>query len=118
MRILLAEDEPGVRAFLERALQHAIPGCDVEAVPDGRAALDAFSRSPADLVISDQNMPRLTGLELLAAIRRLSPVPFVLVSADRGVAARARAAGCSGFLGKPLTLDELRAVVVDLAPAR
>lgn len=118
MRILLAEDEPDVRAFLVRAIERAAPGYEVEAAPDGGAALAAFRRAPADLVISDQHMPRLTGLELLRAIRAFSAVPFVLISADTTVADAARTAGCSGFIGKPLSLYELRAAIVDLAPAR
>lgn len=118
MRILLAEDEPDVRGFLVRAIERAAPGCEIEAAPDGRQALAAFRRAPADLVISDQHMPHLTGLELLRAIRGFSAVPFVLISADSSIAAAARAAGCSGFIGKPLSLDELRAAIVDLAPAR
>jgi len=116
MRILLAEDDAGVRNFLVRALKLSAPGAEVEAVADGRAALAAFAARPADLVISDQNMPRLTGLELFAALRASSNVPFVLISADPANERRARLAGCSCFLAKPLVIERLRAVVAELVP--
>jgi CheY-like chemotaxis protein len=117
MRILLAEDEPDVRAFLVRALACICPHAEIVAVTDGLEALEALHEQPIDLVISDHHMPCLRGLELLEALRRSSEVPFVLLSADSGVAEAALASGASYFLEKPFALSDLRRAVETLAPA-
>ncbi|NJN19695.1 MAG: response regulator [Oscillochloris sp.] len=116
MRILLVEDEPDVRDYLRRALRHIAPEAEIEAVADGSLALDAFARKPADLVISDFHMPHLDGLKLLQALRDDSNVPVLIISADRSVEHRVRDAGGSGFISKPLALNELRAAVHALLP--
>lgn len=114
MRILIVEDEPDVRAFLMRALAYTAPGANIEAVSDAHQALSSLASAPADLVISDYHMPRMSGIDLLNAVRSVSPVPFVLISADRTIAAMAEDAGVSHFLSKPLTLTELRTIVLQL----
>lgn len=112
MRILLVEDEPDVRTFLVRALGYVVPASTVVQAVDGEEALALFSPDGFDLVLSDHRMPRLTGLELLRAIRAISAVPFVLISADRSITNDAYAAGVSEFLNKPLSLAALRSTVL------
>lgn len=114
MRILIVEDEPDVRDFLMRALAYAAPGANIEAVGDAHQALSSLASAPVDLVISDYHMPRMSGIDLLNAVRSVSMVPFVLISADRSIAAIARDAGASRFLSKPLALHELRTMVLQL----
>jgi DNA-binding response OmpR family regulator len=79
--------------------------------PDGQLGLDAFLADPADLVISDNRMPQMSGMDLLQALRSCSAVPFIMLSAESGVAQRALAAGASAFLGKPVALADLRAAI-------
>jgi CheY-like chemotaxis protein len=117
MRILLAEDEAQVRAFLLRALTIMCPQAEIIPVGDGKLALEIFYSSGADLIISDHHMPQLSGMELLQTIRRTSEVPFVLISADNTVAEPAHAAGATGFLHKPFSLTALRQAVQYLMPA-
>jgi two-component system chemotaxis response regulator CheY len=111
MRVLLVEDEADVRRFFARALAHVGPGVEVVTAVDGREALDRLRAEDFDLVLSDQRMPRMTGLELLVALRRWSQVPFVLITADRSVAEPAYAAGANEVLSKPIGLEGLRAAV-------
>jgi two-component system chemotaxis response regulator CheY len=111
MRVLIVEDESGVSTFLCRAVAHLIPGADVIAQPDGQLGLDAFLAQRVDLVISDNRMPYLSGMELLHALRTCSAVPFIMLSAESGVAQRALAAGASAFLSKPVALADLRAAI-------
>jgi DNA-binding response OmpR family regulator len=111
MRVLIVEDESGVCAFLCRAVAHLIPGADVIAQPNGRLGLDAFLADPADLVISDNRMPQMSGMDLLHALRTCSPVPFIMLSAESGIELHARAAGASTFLAKPVSLTDLRAAI-------
>jgi CheY-like chemotaxis protein len=117
MRILLVEDEPDVRAFLARALAVISPQASIVTAEDGRRALALFTSGAVDLVISDQHMPHLSGLELLQTIRRSSDVPFILISADSAVGEMASTAGASSFLAKPFALNALRRAVEALAPA-
>ena len=80
-RILIAEDDPLVRALLEQVMHDA--GTEVLAVPDGMAALEAFGQFAPDLVLLDGAMPTLDGF---AACRRLKAsaetrlTPVVLVT--------------------------------------
>jgi two-component system KDP operon response regulator KdpE len=111
MRVLLVEDEIDVRGFFARALAHMWPALEVVTAANGCEALDLLRGGQFDLVLSDQRMPKMTGLELLTAVRAWSQVPFLLISADRSVEVAAYAAGANAFLSKPIGLDGLRAAV-------
>jgi CheY-like chemotaxis protein len=111
MRILLVEDEASVRAFLVRAIEHFLPNAQIIAAADGQLALMAFLAAPADLVISDNRMPNMSGVELLRALRERSAVPFIMISAEPSTARQAYQAGASDYLDKPDTLSNLRAAI-------
>ncbi|HNX50722.1 MAG TPA: response regulator, partial [Thermoanaerobaculaceae bacterium] len=79
-RILVAEDEPTFRELLADILEGA--GHDVVAVGDGEAALAALQRGGFELLLTDQRMPRLSGIELLRHLRELAaPPPTVVLTA-------------------------------------
>jgi signal transduction histidine kinase len=110
-RILLADDNADMRAYLHDLLA---PYYEVEAVPDGQAALASVRREPPDLIVSDVMMPRLDGMGLLAAIRAdaaLRATPVVLLSARAGEEARIEGldAGADDYLIKPFSARELLA---------
>lgn len=118
LSILLVEDEPDVRNYLKRALERVVPGACVCVADDGMAALELFASRPLHLIISDHHMPRMTGLELLTHVRTINPgLPFLLISADMTIEARALAAGVSLFLVKPVGFDQLRETITSLLPA-
>jgi len=98
-----------MREHLERLLS---PRWRVETAVDGQAAFEAALRDPPDLILSDVMMPRMTGLELLAALRadaRTSTVPFVLLSARAGEEAviGGLETGATDYLVKPFSAREL-----------
>jgi CheY-like chemotaxis protein len=89
-------------------------GITVTIAGDGNQALDLIHNLRPDLIISDIDMPGLNGVELFTALRSdttgLADIPFILMSSvDRQ--RDALEAGCSHFLTKPFTADEVRQMV-------
>ncbi|AEV85540.1 histidine kinase [Actinoplanes sp. SE50] len=122
--VLVADDNADMRDYLTRLLRSA--GHRVTAVGDGRQALDAIRTDAPDLVVSDVMMPRMTGLELVTALRadnRTAGVPVLLLSARAGEEASIEGleAGADDYLFKPFSAAELLARVranVELARLR
>jgi len=123
-RVLLADDNADMREYIRRLLD--AQGYGVEAVADGEAALAAARRMRPALILTDVMMPRLDGLELLAAVRddqALCDVPVILLSARAGEEARVEGldAGADDYVGKPFSARELLARVrvnIELARMR
>jgi two-component system response regulator HydG len=100
--ILVADDEAGMRESVSRALRRE--AFHVVTVEDGAAALDVLRRSSVDLLIADLRMPGLDGLELLRAVKLLSPETEVVLLSGHGTVEEAVAAmkeGAYDFLTKP-----------------
>ena len=116
--VLVAEDDPGVRAYLVAAL--SVAGYAVLETADGGAALDAvWSRRPA-AVVADWRMPGTDGLALTRAIKGdpvLAVTRVVLLSGELVGEAAARAAGADAYLLKPVRLAALLSAVDPAAPA-
>ena len=78
-RILIVDDDPGIRNLMARALRGA--GYRISCAGDGEAGWDALCAEGFDLLITDHEMPRLTGLDLLRRVRAGSlHVPVILTS--------------------------------------
>jgi CheY-like chemotaxis protein len=112
IQVLVVDDDEGVRLFLSVILSEE--GCRVLSAPDGVEGQKILRTQPVDLLISDYNMPRMNGLDLISWSRlRLPEVPAVLVTGqeDSALEAAARACGALRVLLKPLPLDELLLLV-------
>ncbi|HEY6923640.1 MAG TPA: response regulator [Steroidobacteraceae bacterium] len=112
-RVLLADDNADMREYVCDLLSSVYV---VEAVADGEQALRVARKHPPDIVISDVMMPRLSGLELLNALRDdplLRDIPVILLSARAGEEARIEGleAGADDYLVKPFSARELSARV-------
>ena len=112
-RILLADDNADLRRYVSGLLASAF---DVEAVADGREALQAIRARRPDLVLSDVMMPGLDGFGLLRELRQdaaLRAIPFILLSARAGEesAVEGFEAGADDYLVKPFSARELLALV-------
>ncbi|OJF12043.1 response regulator [Couchioplanes caeruleus] len=118
--IVVAEDHEDILLVLRRALERA--GHEVVAATDGAEALEAVRRHKPDVVITDVDMPRMSGLELCRAIRAdpgLEHIPVVLASGSLLPGdARAGEVGASATLLKPFLPAQLLACVADLMPSR
>ncbi|MFF9408129.1 SpoIIE family protein phosphatase [Streptomyces anandii] len=113
-RVLVADDNTDMREYLARLLLGA--GYEVETVTDGQEALEAVRGNAPDLVVSDVMMPRLDGLQLVAALRtdpRTASVPILLLSARAGEeeSIEGLRAGADDYLVKPFAAAELLARV-------
>ncbi len=117
--VLLADDEPLSREFLQEALQSF--GCDVHAVDRGDRAIDALARATYDLVVTDLRMPGADGLAVLAAAKQAeSDRPVVLVTAHGTLhtAVQAMRQGADDVLEKPVVLDELEVLLARVRERR
>lgn len=110
-RIVWADDNADMQEYVSHLLR---PLYDVEAVPDGEAALTAILRELPNLVLADVMMPRLDGFALLRALRadeRTRGLPVIMLSARAGEEARIEGmqAGADDYLIKPFSARELLA---------
>ena len=117
--VLLADDEPLSREFLQEAL--ATFGCQVHAVASGDAAIAALAHGSFDLVVTDLRMPGADGLAVLAAAKHAEPErPVVLVTAHGTMhtAVQAMRQGADDVLEKPVVLDELEVLLARVRDRR
>jgi len=112
MRILVVDDEPAVRASLERALR--LEGYDVDVAADGREALARIANGTPDAIVLDVVMPHVDGLEVCRRLRSLGDrTPVLVLTARDAVTDRVAGldAGADDYLVKPFALEELLARV-------
>ena len=116
MRVLVCDDEPAVRAAVERALR--LEGYEVAAAENGEEALAALAAAPVDVLVLDVLMPGLDGLETCRRLRgRGDDTPILMLTARDAVADRVAGldAGADDYLVKPFALEELLARLRALA---
>ena len=110
MRLLIAEDDPGLRSVLERGLQRA--GYVVDAVADGERALRYLRAYEYEVAVLDWQMPGTSGMDVLRALRRRgSQLPVLMLTARDTTADRVEGldAGADDYLVKPFQFVELLA---------
>ena len=119
MKILVADDSRVMRQIVIRTLRQAgYTGHEVIEAENGREGLEMVRAEGPDLVLSDWNMPEMTGIDFLAALRSSgSTVPFGFVTSEGSADMRARASagGALFLIAKPFTpeaFDEVLAPVL------
>jgi len=114
-RVLVVDDDPGVLSALARLLQAL--EVDVETAADPTRALALFESGEYDLVISDERMPKMSGLDMLRHVRAVSPrTPTILMTAYADPRAFERAyerCGVFRYLTKPWNASDLVTTVQD-----
>jgi DNA-binding response OmpR family regulator len=108
-RILSVEDDERIRTAVKLALEDE--GWAVEEADTGEDALNAFQRHPTDVVLIDIMLPGIDGFDVCRAIRRVSDVPIVMVTAraDTHDVVAGLEAGADDYLTKPFAPKELSA---------
>ena len=112
-RILLVDDEQALVRAIARVLIGK--GYEVSTAGDGRRAAELLSQTSFDAVISDIDMPKMNGVQLLQTVRQLDlDVPVILMTGDPGLttAVQAVALGAFRYLTKPIDTDDLEKVVL------
>jgi DNA-binding NtrC family response regulator len=112
IHILVVEDEPGLCAGIQEALQRE--GYQVITASDGQKATERLKQRLYNLVIADVRMPGLSGAELLPQIKAMSPDTIVILMTAYGTvttAVEAMKQGAYDYLPKPLDMRRLRALV-------
>ena len=110
VRILVVDDDPGVRKAVGRAL--TFEGYDVDEAADGAEALTLAATTPPDAIVLDVGMPRLDGLEVCRRLRADGvTLPILVLTARHQVTDRVAGldAGADDYLVKPFALEELLA---------
>jgi two-component system chemotaxis response regulator CheY len=115
MRVLVVDDSRVMRMLVRRTVRQAELGADdIDEAEDALEAWRLIRRTPYDLILSDWNMPRMTGIELLRRLRGAGldvPFGFVTVECTKEAHDAAQKAGAAFLLSKPVTVESLRAAV-------
>ena len=112
IKTLIVDDQQTMRSLIRTSLQ-ALGINQTREAPDGEEALRQLLAAPANLVITDFNMPKLDGLGLLRAIRAHGPTSKTAVimltgRADRELVQQAVQFGVNNYLVKPFTVAQLK----------
>ena len=108
--ILAVDDSPSMRGMIAFLLRDA--GFEVLEADDGAAAFELAKSRRVDLVLTDQNMPNMDGLSLVASLRSLPEyrkVPILMLTTESSaeMKAKGRAAGATGWMVKPFDPEKL-----------
>jgi len=118
MKVLVVDDSRTMRMLVRRSLRQAgYENLDVVEAENGKDALEVAARENPELILSDWNMPEMSGLEMLIALRaagRGVPVGFVTSQATPEMRERARDAGAAFLVSKPFTPDDVRTAMRSL----
>lgn len=116
VKILIAEDDANISLALKTVLHRALVDAEITTVSDGQAALGQVRGENYDLLISDWNMPRVSGLELLSAVRSnvsTQRMPFLMLTARADVGSYGELLNneVGDYIAKPFDNEDLVAKV-------
>ena len=115
--VLIVDDSSSMRTILKKIIRASgfnVGECHEAA--DGKAALSVLADKWVDLVLTDINMPRMNGLELVAEMKRdelMRPVPVVMVTTEGSekIMQEAMSLGAAGYIRKPFTPADIRRIL-------
>ena len=117
--VLLVEDDPALRRYLEVVLQRA--GYEVASAGDGLEAMKVLLAAHVDVIVTDALMPNLDGYELCRFVRNsrhLAHLPIILLSALDPKNTTDESEQVNAFLAKPVSPEELLACILQVKPLR
>jgi two-component system chemotaxis response regulator CheY len=120
--VLVVDDSAAIRKILQRVLrQTGMAIGTIHEAGDGQEALQVLNSQKIGLVLSDINMPKMDGIQLLAAIKAVPGwhgIPVVLITTEGGEAKVGEAVrlGAAGYVRKPFTADQIKEKLVGILP--
>ncbi len=108
LRVLVADDDGAARSALKELL--STKGYEADLAVDGQAALERMVEHPPDVVVTDLDMPRMNGMQLLKELRERNPeLPVIVVTSATEVqsAVDAMRAGATDYITKPIEFEAL-----------
>ena len=118
-KILIVEDDEAMRSLLKDFLDEE--GFGTESVSNGSDALKKLMDQPFDLIITDIQMPGLTGLDILPGIKKLQPeAPVIVITAfgSDELYRRSFEKGATGYLEKPIHINKLRTLIHEMVSSK
>jgi two-component system, chemotaxis family, chemotaxis protein CheY len=112
--VLVVDDSAAIRKILNRVLrQTGMAIGTIHEAGDGQEALDLLKTHKPNLVLTDINMPKMDGLQFLAAMKACDewkPIPVVMITTEGGETKVAEAVrlGAAGYVRKPFTADQIK----------
>lgn len=117
LRLLVVDDEPSLRTSLSLVLRQL--GYDVRSAGDGFSALSEIREETPDILLSDLNMPGMSGFELLSVVRRRFPeIPVIAMSGTFSGSKVPHGVPADAFYEKSSGIDLLLATITGLTKAR
>jgi two-component system nitrogen regulation response regulator NtrX len=113
-KILVIEDEAAIRRVLVKILSEENEAYSVEEAEDGLKGIETIKNNDYDLVLCDIKMPKMDGVEVLAAARKIKPeIPFIMISGhgDLDTAVNTMRLGAFDYISKPPDLNRLLTTV-------
>jgi two-component system chemotaxis response regulator CheY len=119
-RVMTVDDSATVRQVLHMTLEDA--GYDVVEAVDGADALEKLSEESVDMLVTDLNMPKVDGIDLIQQVRqkpgnRFMPIIMLTTESQPEKKSAGKTAGASGWITKPFRPEQLLAVVRMVCPA-
>lgn len=115
-QVLIVDDSDLALSVLEAMLRTYFTQTEIIRAKNGKEALEKFQLISPDLIISDIDMPIMGGVELFREVRKISPVPVLLISGGYGEEKRKEAEGVDAFMSKPVRPSALYAVITAIVP--
>ena len=114
LNILIVDDSAAIRKVLIRVLrQTELPLGDIREASDGQEAIEKLNEANAGLILSDINMPKMDGLQLLSRLRsekRWKHIPVIMITTEGSKASVLQAVelGAQGYVRKPFTAEQIK----------
>ena len=119
VRLLIIEDDEGMRELLEDSLVEE--GVEANSVANGSEAFRKLAKESFDLVITDIRMSGLTGLDILPGMKKLQPEAFIIVMTAFGseeVRRKSFNRGAAAYLEKPIVIHRLKLLIQEMVSAK
>jgi two-component system chemotaxis response regulator CheY len=112
--VLIVDDSAAIRKILQRVLRQTdLPLGAIKEAGDGTEAIEILQNSKFGLILSDINMPKMDGLQLLARIKEMphiKDVPVIMITTEggQGKVMEAVQLGAAGYVRKPFTAEQIK----------